>query len=80
MGSVISKPSTKCPQDMPRGDHRPWAGYSGRGRLCNAPQILKHGQRVTVYYAEGDRGLIFEGELDFDIKQNPVDPMPGCHS
>ncbi|MBM1195646.1 phosphoenolpyruvate synthase [Pseudomonas weihenstephanensis] len=42
----------------------------------NATQLLKDGQGVTVSCAEGDTGLIFEGELGFDIKKNSVDAMP----
>ncbi|MFC6336367.1 phosphoenolpyruvate synthase [Pseudomonas sp. CCM 7891] len=42
----------------------------------NATQLLKDGQGVTVSCAEGDTGLIFEGELGFDIKQNSIDAMP----
>lgn len=42
----------------------------------NATQALKDGQRVTVSCAEGDTGLIYEGELGFDIRQNSVDAMP----
>ncbi|WP_236199731.1 phosphoenolpyruvate synthase [Pseudomonas pseudonitroreducens] len=42
----------------------------------NATQALKDGQRVTVSCAEGDTGLIYEGELGFDVRQNSVDAMP----
>ncbi|MHB0764313.1 phosphoenolpyruvate synthase [Stutzerimonas sp. NM35] len=42
----------------------------------NATELLKDGQRVTVTCAEGDTGLIFEGELGFDIRQNSIDAMP----
>ncbi|WP_028239211.1 phosphoenolpyruvate synthase [Stutzerimonas azotifigens] len=42
----------------------------------NATDLLKDGQRVTVSCAEGDTGLIFEGELGFDIRQNSIDAMP----
>ncbi|MBE7926492.1 phosphoenolpyruvate synthase [Pseudomonas saudiphocaensis] len=42
----------------------------------NATDLLKDGQRVTVTCAEGDTGLIFEGELGFDIRQNSIDAMP----
>ncbi len=42
----------------------------------NATELLQDGQRVTVTCAEGDTGLIFEGELGFDIRQNSVDAMP----
>ena len=42
----------------------------------NATSILSDGQRVTVSCAEGDTGLIFEGQLGFDIRKNSVDAMP----
>ena len=42
----------------------------------NATELLQDGQRVTVTCAEGDTGLIFEGELGFDIRQNTIDAMP----
>ncbi|MBA1275100.1 phosphoenolpyruvate synthase [Pseudomonas azotifigens] len=42
----------------------------------NATELLKDGQNVTVSCAEGDTGLIFEGELGFDIRKNSIDAMP----
>jgi pyruvate,water dikinase len=42
----------------------------------NATSVLKDGQEVTVSCAEGDTGLIYEGALGFDIRQNSVDAMP----
>ncbi|MBF7730775.1 phosphoenolpyruvate synthase [Pseudomonas sp. N040] len=42
----------------------------------NATSVLQDGQRVTVSCAEGDTGLIFEGQLGFDIRKNSVDAMP----
>ncbi|MGX5724653.1 phosphoenolpyruvate synthase [Metapseudomonas otitidis] len=42
----------------------------------NATQVLKDGQGVTVSCAEGDTGLIFEGQLGFDVRKNSVDAMP----
>ncbi|GGM27256.1 phosphoenolpyruvate synthase [Pseudomonas asuensis] len=42
----------------------------------NATERLRDGQTVTVSCAEGDAGLIYEGELDFDIRQSSVDAMP----
>lgn len=42
----------------------------------NATAVLQDGQRVTVSCAEGDTGLIYEGELGFDVRQNSVDAMP----
>jgi pyruvate,water dikinase len=42
----------------------------------NATSVLQDGQRVTVSCAEGDTGLIFEGQLGFDVRKNTVDAMP----
>ena len=42
----------------------------------NATTELKDGQEVTVSCAEGDTGLIYAGQLSFDIKTNSVDAMP----
>ncbi len=42
----------------------------------NATHVLGDGQLVTVSCAEGDTGLIYEGALDFDVRQNSVDAMP----
>ena len=42
----------------------------------DASDILKTGQKVTVSCAEGDTGFIYEGLLDFELKENSVDSMP----
>ena len=42
----------------------------------DASDILKTGQHVTVSCAEGDTGFIYEGLLDFELKENSVDSMP----
>ncbi|AYN95069.1 phosphoenolpyruvate synthase [Pseudomonas sp. LTJR-52] len=42
----------------------------------NATERLNDGQVVTVSCAEGDAGLIYEGELSFDVRQSSVDAMP----
>ncbi|UJJ31466.1 phosphoenolpyruvate synthase [Halopseudomonas maritima] len=42
----------------------------------NATSELKDGQEVTVSCAEGDTGLIYSGQLSFDVKTNSVDAMP----
>ncbi len=42
----------------------------------NATTALQDGQEVTVSCAEGDTGLIYEGQLLFDVRQNSVDAMP----
>tara|TARA_R110002073_G_scaffold68921_9_gene171156 strand:+ start:41294 stop:43681 length:2388 start_codon:yes stop_codon:yes gene_type:complete len=42
----------------------------------DASDILKTGQNVTVSCAEGDTGFIYEGLLDFELKENSVDTMP----
>ncbi|WP_406566754.1 phosphoenolpyruvate synthase [Aestuariirhabdus haliotis] len=42
----------------------------------DATDKLSDGQPVTVSCAEGDTGLIYEGQLSFDIRKNSVDSMP----
>lgn len=42
----------------------------------DATEILKEGQNVTVSCAEGDTGLIYEGLLDFELRQNSIESMP----
>lgn len=42
----------------------------------NATDILQDGQHVTVSCAEGDTGLIYEGQLDFDVQRNSIESMP----
>jgi len=43
---------------------------------ADATDILKDGIDVTVSCAEGDTGLIYEGQLDFSIDQIELDKMP----
>ncbi|TDT39350.1 phosphoenolpyruvate synthase [Halospina denitrificans] len=42
----------------------------------NASEIIKEGQEVTVSCAEGDTGLVYEGRLDFELRENSVESMP----
>nr|WP_166255701.1 phosphoenolpyruvate synthase [Marinobacter salicampi] len=42
----------------------------------DATEVLKDGQPVTVSCAEGDTGLIYEGRLDFELRENTVESMP----
>jgi len=42
----------------------------------NATDLLRDDQTVTVSCAEGDTGLIYEGLLDFELRENTVDSMP----
>ncbi len=42
----------------------------------NATTELKDGQEVTVSCAEGDTGMIYAGQLPFDVRTNSVDAMP----
>ena len=42
----------------------------------DASDMLRDGQEVTVSCAEGDTGFIYEGLLDFELKENSVDSMP----
>jgi pyruvate,water dikinase len=42
----------------------------------DATDYLKTGQNVTVSCAEGDTGFIYDGLLDFELKENSVESMP----
>jgi len=42
----------------------------------DASDLLVNGQEVTVSCAEGDTGFIYEGLLNFELKENSVDSMP----
>src|SRR5690554_6157263 len=42
----------------------------------DATELLSDGQEVTVSCAEGDTGMIYEGALDFELRENTVDSMP----
>ncbi|MBK8973062.1 MAG: phosphoenolpyruvate synthase [Hahellaceae bacterium] len=42
----------------------------------DATELLSDGQAVTVSCAEGDTGLIYEGLLNFELRENSVDSMP----
>jgi pyruvate,water dikinase len=41
-----------------------------------ATRTLKGGQEVTVSCAEGDEGFVYEGTLDFEVEENPLDDVP----
>ena len=44
---------------------------------CNdATERLSTGQDVTVSCAEGDTGMVYSGQLDFDVSRNKLDSMP----
>lgn len=42
----------------------------------DATDILNEGQAITVSCAEGDTGLVYEGQLDFNVKTNSIESMP----
>ena len=42
----------------------------------NATERLTSGAKVTVSCAEGDTGFIYDGLLDFELRENSVDSMP----
>jgi pyruvate,water dikinase len=42
----------------------------------DATERLSDGQDVTVSCAEGDTGLIYEGQLDFKVDKHELDKMP----
>ncbi len=42
----------------------------------NATTALAEGRPVTVSCAEGDTGFVYDGELDFEVKETALDEMP----
>lgn len=42
----------------------------------NATERLTSGAKVTVSCAEGDTGFIYDGLLDFELRENSIDSMP----
>jgi pyruvate,water dikinase len=42
----------------------------------DATEKLSTGDAVTVSCAEGDTGVVYSGQLDFDVQANDVDDMP----
>ncbi len=42
----------------------------------DATDIITEGLAVTVSCAEGDTGLVYEGQLDFNVKTNSIESMP----
>ena len=42
----------------------------------DATERLSSGQDVTVSCAEGDTGMVYAGQLNFDISRNKLDAMP----
>ncbi len=42
----------------------------------NATKILKNGDRVTVSCAEGERGKVYEGLLEFEVKETNLKELP----
>jgi pyruvate,water dikinase len=42
----------------------------------DATDLLRNGQEVTVSCAEGDTGFIYEGALDFELRENTIESMP----
>ncbi|MFH0846304.1 MAG: phosphoenolpyruvate synthase [Patescibacteria group bacterium] len=44
---------------------------------CNdATKKLKSNQKVTISCAEGEKGYVYEGELDFEIKKTSIKNLP----
>ena len=46
----------------------------------NALEILEDGQEITVTCAEGERGLVYEGSLDFEIRKTDLSSVPRTHT
>ena len=42
----------------------------------DATETIKDGQEVTVSCAEGDEGIVYDGQLDFEQKQIELDSLP----
>jgi len=42
----------------------------------NATGTIKNGEAITVSCAEGDQGKVYEGLLDFEIEETPLDNLP----
>ncbi len=42
----------------------------------NASELIEEGQPLTVSCAEGDTGHVYEGMLDFELRENSVESMP----
>lgn len=42
----------------------------------DATQVLEDGQEVTVSCAEGDKGFVYEGSADYEVKDVPLDDIP----
>jgi len=42
----------------------------------DATELLSNGQEVTVSCAEGDTGFIYQGALDFELRENTIESMP----
>ena len=42
----------------------------------NASEIITEGQDLTVSCAEGDTGMVYDGRLDFELRENSVESMP----
>jgi pyruvate,water dikinase len=46
----------------------------------NATDLLFDGDRVTASCAEGDTGIVYEGELPFDILHTELKDLPAVHT
>ncbi len=42
----------------------------------DATRVLKDGQEVTVSCAEGHEGFVYEGTLEFEVEETPLDDVP----
>lgn len=46
----------------------------------NATTVLKTGQEVTVSCAEGEEGRVYNGLLDFQVNEMPLENLPRTHT
>jgi len=42
----------------------------------NATAVIRTGQAITVSCAEGEDGLVYDGELPFTVEETPLDSLP----
>jgi pyruvate,water dikinase len=42
----------------------------------NATSLIKQGDEITVSCAEGEKGLVYEGRIDFEVTEYSLDDLP----
>ncbi|HZX34330.1 MAG TPA: phosphoenolpyruvate synthase [archaeon] len=46
----------------------------------NATEVLKTGRAITVNCAEGEKGIVYEGRLPFEVKKLNISHLPAVHT